>query len=159
MTAIALVNDGDDILASQQNAIADELNGPRSAFTPAVAFGGVTASLGSGSTAEGRYKEHGSSLVVGHGHIAFGTGPTIGTGALTVSLPVPIEATFNGIIGVCITVDDSDTSRRRVGALIRSASSSAVLWINDSTQAASDSQPHVWTASDSIYYSFSYEPA
>lgn len=159
MTAIALVNDGDDILASQQNAIADELNGPRSSFTPAVAFGGVTATLGSGSTAEGLYKEIGSCLVVGHGHIAFGTGPTIGTGALTVSLPVPIEGSFNGIIGTCITIDDSDTSRRRTGALIRSASSSAVLWIDTATQAASESQPHTWAASDAIYYSFSYEPA
>lgn len=59
-------------------------------WTPTIAFGGAAITLGSGGSIAGAYQRIGKTLVCTV-RVLFGTGPTIGTGALTISLPATSE--------------------------------------------------------------------
>lgn len=164
MASIALVNDGDDILASQQNDIANALNGPWTAFTPALTATTSNPTLGSGSIAYGRYKVQASGLVEGQGQISFGSsGTAAGSGNYLVSLPsaakAPQSPQTSVIVGSGWLYDSSgDTSEPFI--LRYSTSTTALLiYSGSASTGAAHNAPWAWAANDAIYYQFAYEPA
>jgi len=81
---------GDEITAAQAGVIAADLNalgGAWLSYTPTVTGAVTNPGLGTGGSTAGQYLQLGK-LVIVHIQIGFGTGPTAGSGAYSVSLPV-----------------------------------------------------------------------
>lgn len=126
------------------------------AWTPAVVAVSTNPTLGTGSTAAGRWLRVGS-LVVGHGRIKFGTsGVAAGTGLYRVELPVA-TATADAIVGSGY-IWDSSTGNARTCALRRaSVATRASLWVTDAE--VGHNVPWTWAANDEILFQFAYEAA
>lgn len=160
MADIALVADGDDVLASQQNVIANALNGPWSSWTPAIVGSVASPVLGSGSTAAGRYKQIASGLVIAVGRFVIGSSPSNGSGDYQFSLPVLGDLTDNWGIGTC-TFRDSGT-QTYVGQcqMFNTSKFRVLIHGNGSTAFGGSSGPIATLASgDSIQFNIAYEPA
>lgn len=159
MPAITTVTDGQTILAAHHDAIATELNGPWTSFTPALTASSVNPTLGSGSTTSGRYKVIASGLVIFNARIVFGSsGAAAGTGTYSVSLPVAANTTIV-FINSAVALFDSSSSTRTMAALIVATSTTAQIWPNAATSGATNAVPWTWAASDQINYAGIYEPA
>jgi hypothetical protein len=159
MAAIPVVSDGNTILAAHHDAIATELNGPWSPYTPALTASTTNPTLGSGATTSGRYKVIASGLVIFNARIVFGSsGALAGTGTYSVSLPVAANTsvvTPNSNVALF----DNSSSTRNIGVLIIATSTTAQIWAHGGTSGVTNAVPWTWAASDQINYAGVYEPA
>lgn len=164
MAAIPVVSDGQTILAAHHDAIATELNGPWTSFTPALTGSVTNPTLGTGSIATGRYKVLASGLVVGQAQIVFGTsGTAAGSGIMRVSFPVAgltPQSPATGLVIGTAWLADSSTATCAVAVLRQSTATTALMACHGgSNTGANQAVPIPWAASDQIQYQFEYEPA
>lgn len=125
-------------------------------WTPSLTALTTNPTLGTGSTAAGRFLRVGS-LVVAEARISFGTsGTNAGSGAYRVSLPV--DAARGTVLGSGV-LTDSSTGNIRVCAVQRATLnvSAARLWVTDAE--VTNNAPWAWAASDTITVNFMFEAA
>lgn len=127
-------------------------------WTPALTASTTNPTLGTGSTASGRYGRI-QKTVFGQLFIQFGTsGTNNGSGFYFVSVPVTAQAS-GPTIGSGFILDNSASLLRHVVAVLDTTSRIA-LWIDNSTNfAAAATNPWTWAASDQIRVDFCYEAA
>jgi hypothetical protein len=126
-------------------------------WTPVLRAGGVNVTLGSGSTASGRYMRVGT-VVFGEFFIQFGSsGVSVGAGALDFSsLPVTAtgQAEANVPIGSVFAIDATGSTVIGVLSVARNFYSDGAgnfVWTN--------TVPFTWAANDTIRGSFTYQCA
>jgi hypothetical protein len=138
-------------LASALNAVAVWQN-----WTPALTAITTDPTLGTGSSATGRYIRFGD-VVLAETRIVFGTsGVAAGNGEYRVSLPVN-AATASAQIGSGLIYDSSVATYRRVAALRGALNATVAQLVADSVVAHNN--PWTWAASDFITVQFMYEAA
>lgn len=130
-------------------------------YTPALTAVSVNPSLGSGATVYGRYAQSGS-FVVAQAVFVVGTGPSAGSGAYEVSLPVAASAAYPNlaIIGSGLYFS-AGTAFNVILAWFNSSSRAKVqlpLGANSGFQ-VSDSNPHTLAVNDAISLTMTYESA
>ena len=127
-------------------------------WTPALTASTTNPTLGTGSTAAGRYGRI-NKTVFGNCRIFFGTsGANAGSGFYFVSLPVTAQGT--GVVAGSGYVYDASTGLvRHVSIAIDSTSRVALYLENQTNYAVSSTNPWTWAASDQIQFSFEYEAA
>ena len=133
------------------------LGGAWTAWTPALTAVTTNPTLGTGSSAAGRYSQFGK-LVIAQAKIIFGTsGVVAGSGVYFVSLPV----TPLGSSQVCgsFMLFDSDAGAFRAGTIYGSGTIAKAELILGAGPEVGDAAPWVWAASDQIVLSFAYEAA
>lgn len=130
-------------------------------WTPALTAASTNPTLGSGSTAAGRYAQTGD-LVHAVGCITFGTsGTNAGSGNYRVSLPVNMRAPVNNdgnVVGYAYLLDSSTSNVRF--AILRYVSASTVAVAYDSSTSwlsVAHNAPWAWAASDRIEFALTYE--
>lgn len=138
--------------------------GVPTAFTPAFTSTGTAPTLGSGSSAAGKYATV-AQVVSGVGRIVFGSsGVAAGTGSYRVSLPVAASTTHqtvstgpgNGsVIGTGTFVDDSGSNVYTVALHMISATTASLLVVGTGTVFTATT-PVAPAANDIITYQFSY---
>ena len=127
-------------------------------WTPALTASTTNPTLGTGSTAAGRYGRI-NKTVFGNCRIFFGTsGVSAGSGFYFVSLPVTAQGV--GVVAGSGYVYDASTGLvRHVSIAIDSTSRVALYLENQTNYAVSSTNPWTWAASDQIQFSFEYEAA
>jgi hypothetical protein len=127
-------------------------------WTPALTASTTNPTLGTGSTASGRYGRI-QKTVFGQLLIQFGTsGTAAGTGFYFVSLPVTAQA-LGPTVGSGYILDNSTSLLRHVVAVLDTTGRMA-LWLENTTSfAVGAGNPWAWAASDSIRIDFQYEAA
>lgn len=127
-------------------------------WTPALTASVTNPTLGTGSTAAGRYGRI-NKTVFGQLTIQFGTaGTNAGSGFYFVSLPIAAQA-GNVVVGQGYAFDNSASLVRHVVVLTDNANRVG-LWIDNATNfALASGNPWAWAASDVIRFSFEYEAA
>jgi hypothetical protein len=142
----------------------------RDQFNEVVAAGVAYTPVWSGLTALGSSTAHGRALKVGRrvsmtADLAFGTGSTLGTGSITVSLPYTASSSSNsnlGWHGLGRFVDGAGGSWKALIAMVQPGGTSATVfairqtdlgWVTPGTGAPS------WAAGASMRFSLDYEAA
>lgn len=127
-------------------------------WTPALTASVTNPTLGTGSTAQGRYGRV-NKTVFGQLTIAFGTsGVNPGNGFYFVSLPIAAQS-GSVVVGHGYAFDNSASLVRHIVALTDNTTRVG-LWIDNSTNfALSSGNPWPWGASDVIRFQFEYEAA
>ncbi len=125
-------------------------------WTPALTASVTNPTLGTGSTAQGRYGRV-NKTVFGQLTIAFGTsGVNRGNGFYFVSLPVAAQS-GSTVVGQGYAFDNSTSLVRHIVALTDNTTRVG-LWIDNSTNfALASGNPWLWDASDVIRFQFEYE--
>lgn len=135
--------------------------GAYSAWTPALTATSVNPTLGSGSSAAGRYLQTGKH-VVAQGAVQFGAGggAAAGTGSYNLSLPVNARTpvTLDGNLIGHGYIFDSSTSTIRQIMLVYSAAGTVGIRMYDGT-VVTNAAPWTWAASDALIVNYSYEAA
>jgi len=133
-------------------------------WTPALTASSVNPSLGTGSTATGKYVRV-NKLVIANFLIRFGTSPTAGTGTYAISVPVTAIGTqsyYEGALGQILIRDDSTQAQYQCTSYfvttgtfnpVYSATYGGAL-VNVGAAA-----PWTWAANDSISGTIIYEAA
>lgn len=126
-------------------------------YTPALTASTTNPTLGTGSSATGRYGQV-NKIVCGQGQITFGTaGISAGSGFYYVSLPITAQASGK-VIGQFQFLDSS-ASATYIGTLISDTTTRALMYYNNPSSVATNIAPFTWAASDFIRYTFQYEAA
>lgn len=129
-------------------------------WTPALTASTTNPTLGTGSTATGRYGRI-QKTVFGQLLVQFGTsGVAQGSGFYFVSVPITAQAS-GPTVGSGYILDNSASLLRHVVAVLDTTSRMA-LWIDNSTNfAVSATNPFAggWAANDSMRIDFQYEAA
>lgn len=127
-------------------------------WTPALTASTTNPTLGTGSTAAGRYGRI-QKTVFGNCRIFFGTsGTNAGSGFYFVSLPVTAQA--SGVPAGSGWIYDSSTGLVRHVAIALDSTTRASLYLENATNyAVGAANPWAWAASDQIQFSFEYEAA
>jgi hypothetical protein len=126
-------------------------------WTPTLTASTTNPTLGTGSTATGRYGRV-NKIVHGNAQIQFGTaGVAAGSGNYFVSLPVTAQA--NGVIGGTWQAYDSSTLTVYFGSLVLDTTSRVILYYNNPASFVTNATPWTWAASDFIRVWFTYEAA
>lgn len=132
-----------------------------SAWTPALTAATTNPTLGTGSSAQGRYYQSGKH-VVAYGSINFGTsGVAEGSGNYIISLPVAMRTPVNNdgnMVGQGY-IFDSSTSALRPCIFIRNTDSTVVIRLTTDGSAVTHAAPWTWAASDVLIFHFDYEAA
>lgn len=125
-------------------------------YTPALTASTTNPTLGTGSTASGRYGRI-NKTVFGQLTIQFGTaGTNAGSGFYFVSLPIAAQS-GNVVIGQGYAFDNSASLVRHLTVLTDNTTRVG-MWIDNATNfALSSGNPWAWAASDVIRFSFEYE--
>lgn len=159
-------------VATAVEAVEGQLVGGYDTYTPTLTADTVDPTLGSGSSATGRYKRLGHR-VVGDAVIVFGSsGTAAGTGGYGVLLPVE-PANRVQPIGIGYVFDYSDSLRFVVASaavipsIWASSTKKAVVLITNtagtgfgtSNNPVGAAVPWTWSANDQLVVSFSYEAA
>lgn len=144
-------------LASDVNTDVGTLAGAWTSWTPALTAVTTSPTLGTGSTAEGYYKQVGK-LVVWWARLVFGTGAAAGTGSYRVSLPVTAVTRTGAVFGQGILYDDSASTAALTVCKFVSTTTVEML-IGSATEVVSDANPWTWAQSDYITLSGMYEAA
>lgn len=130
------------------------------AYTPALTAASTNPTLGTGSTATGRYAVLPGRWCVVRGVIAFGTtGVAAGSGQYFVSLPLTASTSFTAGInnaGSAFLRDATGPDLR--AAVCYQVSSTTISFITAAT-VVSNSAPWTWAASDYLSFSITYELA
>lgn len=132
-------------------------------YTPALTAATTNPTLGSGSTASGRYLRIGDQVHV-QIYVEFGTsGTNAGAGTYFVSVPVDIAADIDVgvVVGSGFLVDSSGPTRGPVAVQRVSTSTVRMLYDNDHTAAGlvNATAPFAWSTSDVISLMLTYEAA
>ena len=126
-------------------------------YTPALTASTTNPTLGTGSSATGRYGQV-NKIVCGQGQINFGTaGVSAGSGFYYVSLPITAQSSGK-VIGQ-FQFYDSSAFAVYVGTLISDTTTRSLMYYNNPASVASNTTPFTWAASDFIRYTFQYEAA
>lgn len=127
-------------------------------WTPALTASTTNPTLGTGSTAAGRYGRI-QKTVFGQFTIAFGSsGTNAGSGFYFVSLPVSAQS-GSTVVGQGYAFDNSASLVLHVVAITDTVNRIG-LWIDNSTNfALSSGNPWPWGALDVIRVNFEYEAA
>jgi len=134
-------------------------------YTPVLTAITTNPTLGTGSSATGRFVQVGK-LVVAQGGFSFGTaGVAAGSGNYVISLPVTADTTLsNRPIGAWVPFDSSAGAGNALCLAFLTASTTMqarypATWPNGATTPISNAAPWVWAASDTINFSIVYEAA
>ena len=128
-------------------------------WTPALTASTTNPTLGTGSTATGRYGRI-NKTVFGNCRVFFGTaGANAGSGFYFVSLPITAQAAGNLVAGSGYVKDASTGLVRHVSVAIDSTSRVGLYLEDQINYAVSSTNPWTWAASDQIQFSFEYEAA
>ena len=131
------------------------LGGAWTAWVPALTASVTNPTLGSGSSAAGRYAQLGK-LVMASAKIAFGTsGAAAGSGQYFVSLPVQPVGSLD-VVGDFMVYDNSPGAYRAGVVQQVSGGLTAILVLGGGND-VSDAAPWTWAASDQILYRLAYE--
>lgn len=127
-------------------------------WTPALTASTTNPTLGTGSTATGRYGRI-QKVVFGNCRIVFGTsGTNAGVGFYFVSLPVTAQA--SGVAAGQGWIFDSSTGLVRHVAIALDSTTRVSLYLENATNyAVAAGNPWAWAASDQIQFYFEYEAA
>lgn len=148
-------------LSAGQVLTADTMNSIGAAWetwTPTLTASTTNPTLGTGSTASGRYGRI-NKTVFGQLFIQFGTaGVAQGSGFYYVSVPITAQAT-GPTVGSGYILDNSASLVRHVISILDTTGRMA-LWIDNSTNySVTATNPWTWAASDQIRIDFLYEAA
>lgn len=150
---------GTELRGANDAALGQIQLGAWTAYTPALLASTTNPTLGTGSSATGRYVRIGRT-VIGWAKIVFGTsGVAAGSGVYRVTLP--FAAPLSGVpVGNGNLYNASTATNRTVLAGI-SFSTNAVEfgWTGSGTYWATDTTPWTWNPSDQIGFTFTYEAA
>jgi len=141
-------------------AIMNSIGAAWETWTPALTASTTNPTLGTGSSATGRYGRI-QKTVYGQGQITFGTsGTNNGAGFYFVSIPITAQAAGS----ICGTYQAYDNSTATIdqGLLIMDTTSRMALYRNGTPGSVfliSGTVPWVWGASDFIRVQFQYEAA
>jgi hypothetical protein len=127
-------------------------------WTPALTASTTNPTLGTGSTAAGRYGRV-NKTVFGNCRIFFGTsGTNAGSGFYFVSLPVTAQG--SGVMGGYGYIYDASTGLVRHTAIALDSTTRVALYLENATNyAVGAGNPWAWAASDQIQFYFEYEAA
>lgn len=127
-------------------------------WTPTLTASTTNPTLGTGSTAAGRYGRV-NKTVFGQLTIQFGTsGTNAGVGFYFVSLPIAAQS-GNVVIGQGYAFDNSASLVRHLTVLTDNTTRVG-MWIDNATNfALAAGTPWAWGASDVIRFNFEYEAA
>lgn len=132
-----------------------------SGYTPALTADTTDPTLGTGSTASGRYLRLGD-LVTVQLLIQFGTsGAAAGNGVYEISVPVNIASDVSTVVSVGAGYIRDDTAGKwlPVSAHRFSASTVHMVFDNGSGARVAYNNPWTWAASDRLSLQLSYEAA
>lgn len=134
-------------------------------YTPALTATTTNPTLGTGSSAEGRYVSAGKLIIV-HYRIAFGTsGTAAGSGTYLISLPVaPSTAWTNRHIGSGMAFDSSANAMMPLVVRVNGTASTVVMqfpatWPGGTASNVTHSNLFAWAASDEFHGTLTYEAA
>jgi hypothetical protein len=126
-------------------------------WTPALTASVTNPTLGTGSSASGKYGRV-NKLVYSQGQINFGTaGVGAGSGFYLVSLPIT-ALTSGQVIGQ-FQIYDSSAVQIYLGTIISNTTANALMYYNNPAGIVSNSAPFTWAANDFIRYTIQYEAA
>ena len=126
-------------------------------YTPTLTASTTNPTLGTGSSATGRYGQI-NKIICGQGQINFGTaGVVAGSGFYFVSLPITAQSSGK-VIGQ-FQFYDSSALAVYLGTVISDTTTRALMYYNNPASVTTNSQPFTWAASDFIRYTFQYEAA
>ena len=127
-------------------------------WTPALTASTTNPTLGTGSSATGRYGRI-NKTVYGNCRIIFGSsGTNAGSGFYFVSLPITAQAS-SVVAGSGYVYDASTGLVRHVSIALDSTTRVSLYLENATNYAVSSTNPWAWAASDQIQFSFEYEAA
>jgi hypothetical protein len=125
-------------------------------YTPALTAAVTNPTLGTGSTAAGRFfkdRRH----IVGKVKLIFGSsGVTAGSGDYFVSLPTTAKEAYD-VVGFGLIFDSSTGTFYQVVARADATSQKCNLYIHNSATAVTHASPVAWNTSDVIRLSLDYE--
>ena len=126
-------------------------------FTPALTASVTSPTLGTGSTASGRFARVGT-FVVAQATLIFGTSGTgAGSGSYYVSLPIAPVGSLD-VVGDFMVFDNSPGAYR-AGVLQQVSSGQTAILVLGGGNEVTDAAPWAWAASDQIRYRLGYEAA
>jgi len=132
-----------------------------SGWTPALTATTTSPTLGTGSSAQGRYFQNGKH-VVAYGSINFGTsGTAAGTGDYQISLPVTARTRVNNdmnMIGQGYLFDSSASALRPCIFIYVDTGKVGIRLTTDGSLVTA-AAPWAWAASDVLIFHFDYEAA
>ncbi len=138
------------------------LVGAWSAYTPVLGAGGGAPTVGTtGAVVHGRYKEIGKTVHV-EGGFTFGTGASMGTGAVTATLPVAAANITNAIwFGAAYFRDISAGGGGHFTGLcsVSAAGTTLGFFASSGNAQLSGTVPFTWVATDFMRWSLTYERA
>lgn len=153
-----------DVQAAIEEVAAEaggSLPGAWTPYTPALTASVTNPTLGSGSSAVGRYTQIGN-LVVVHIDISFGTsGVGAGSGYYIVSVPVTGYDDGVGFSAVapCGFLQDISTGARRLVSAFWDNTNRNRFGLTTETGNVTNASPWTWAASDQLKLSLFYEAA
>lgn len=131
-------------------------------YTPTLTASTTNPTLGTGSTATGRYSRDGRT-VNAQVDIVFGSsGVSIGSGTYRISLPFTAGATAQPVTGVAYVRDASASTQAMCWVTIGAGATFATLQYNSdtfTTSSVTNAAPWTFAASDEFHLSFTYETA
>lgn len=140
-------------------------DGVWTAYTPTLTATTTSPTLGSGSSALGRYARLGNTVKYDY-KITFGTsGVVAGSGTYLISLPIaPSTAWSNRFVGTGFCIDTSASGMSPVWVLVNGTASQVVMsfpgtWTGGATASVNHLNTVAWAASDEIHGSLTYEAA
>ena len=148
------LSDGQTLYASTLNPIGAAWE----TWVPTLTASTTNPTLGTGSTAAGRYGRI-QKTVFGNCRIFFGTsGTNAGVGFYFVSLPVTAQA--SGVPAGQGWIYDSSTGLVRHVAVALDSTTRVALYLENATNySVGAGNPWAWAASDQIQFYFEYEAA
>jgi hypothetical protein len=130
-------------------------------YTPALTAATTNPTLGSGSSAAGRYTQNGK-LVHAYGAVTFGTsGTNAGSGNYAISLPVTMRTpvTLDGnVLGHGYVYDSSGGIVRHVWFSYLTTTTASIR-TTDGSADVTHAAPWAWAASDALICNLTYEAA
>ncbi len=129
--------------------------GAWSAYTPALTASSSNPTLGSGSSATGRYQRVGRNVSF-QAQISFGTsGTAAGSGTYRISVPVTVDSSFWGhTIGTAVLVDSGTAIMRQV--FVGADGTYVEMW-SEAGSATTHASPFAWSTSDIMRVTGTYE--
>lgn len=161
-SAVSITDSGGYYAASNvETALQEVLAGvfAQTNYTPALTASTTNPTLGSGSTAAGRYMRIGN-LVIAWGVIIFGTsGVNAGSGNYRISLPVTASINLGSMrIGQIIINDSSTSANFTVGSAIILDGEETYFYMQrtGASTFVSNSSPITWSTSDDVSWVLAY---
>lgn len=130
-------------------------------YTPTLAAGGGSPTVGGGGVLHGRYKKIGRVINL-EGYMLLGSSPSLGTGSFTLSLPEPAATVTNAAwMGTAYYRDVSAAASGHFPGfcIVNSGGSTVGFFAASSNAQAQATIPFTWVATDFARFSVCYEAA